>query len=326
MAKSMSKFVFMGDILILVKYEDRFRNLCWLGVICCIVMISSPIITLAFYAAAEEVTSANLETSEDVTNKFPAETIPEKPLPVCYLDDIEANIPIGNKPVYDKLLVTERKAQGLSTVLPAVEPYYGEKVVYLTFDDGPDPVNTPQVLEILHDQGIKGTFFIVGSQMEKNPELIQRIYDEGHALGNHTYNHVYRELYKTPATYLRQLQHNDALFQKYLGVRPLISRAPGGTAGSLTKNFWEKLRNEGYIDIGWNVSSGDASRATARDILANITEQINSKKYLWSHVILLMHDGCGHSETVKALPEIISFFKVNGFEFRVINLETPQAW
>jgi peptidoglycan/xylan/chitin deacetylase (PgdA/CDA1 family) len=211
--------------------------------------------------------------------------------------------PLDNRPVYDRYTVAERRNKGIPTRLPATTPYYGEKVVYLTFDDGPDFENTPAVLTILKASNIKATFFVVGSEAEKMPDLLRQIFLQGHAIGNHTYNHIYRELYRSPSSYTEQLHRTDEIIKNIIGVRPHISRAPGGSAGSFTKRYWEALHTEGYMEVGWNVSSADASNAKADQLVDNIVYQMDNN-YLWSHAIVLMHDGRGHAETVKALPEI----------------------
>jgi peptidoglycan/xylan/chitin deacetylase (PgdA/CDA1 family) len=229
-------------------------------------------------------------------------------------------------PVYDTLTVDQRRAENLPTALPAALPYYGSRTVYLTFDDGPDPDVTPAILAILSQAGVRATFFVVGSQAEKSPATLRQIHAAGHAIGNHTYDHVYRDLYRSPAAYTAQLRRTDDIIMKTLGVRPRISRAPGGTAGSFNAEYWAALTGDGYREIGWNVNSGDASRARAAQITANIVRQMDSQKFLWSHAIVLMHDGRGHEETVRALPAIIKYFKDRGFEFKVANLETPPAW
>ncbi|MBP2656792.1 MAG: polysaccharide deacetylase family sporulation protein PdaB [Firmicutes bacterium] len=162
-------------------------------------------------------------------------------------------------------------------------------------------------------------------QIEKHPDILRQIYQEGHAIGNHSYNHVYRELYQSPNTYFSQLRRTDEIIKNILGVRPRISRAPGGSAGSFTKEYWDNLKKLGYTEVGWNISSGDASSAKAGQLVDNIAAQMDNKN-LWSHATLLMHDGRGHAETVKALPAIIKFYKDRQFEFRVVNFETPSPW
>lgn len=217
-------------------------------------------------------------------------------------------------------------SQTENTTLPPQgegQPYYAEKVVYLTFDDGPDPTVTPVVLQTLKQYGVPATFFVVGSQVENSPELLRQIHAAGHAIGNHSYNHRYKELYSSTAAYTAQFKQCDALISAILGIKPVISRAPGGTAGSFTSEFWAGLQQK---DVGWNISSGDASSAKAVQIAGNVIAQAQKNKFLWSHAIVLMHDGKGHAETAAALPAIIEFFQKEGFEFRTVDRSTPPAW
>ncbi|SFL39972.1 polysaccharide deacetylase family protein [Pelosinus propionicus] len=297
----------------MLKNYGLLSIICLILLIALIFLISSP---LSFAVP-------NLkETPSISTTTKPSEKGPD----VYYFTEKSNSVPTNDKSEYDILTVQERKERQLTTNLTPVEPYYGNKTIYLTFDDGPDPQNTPLILAILQESNIKATFFLVGTEVSKYPELVKQIYAAGHAIGNHTYNHIYRELYQSPAAYIEQLQHNDELLKNILNVRPRISRAPGGTAGHFTAEYWKRLKNEGYIEVGWNISSGDASNAKADALLQNIISQTNKNTFLWSHAILLMHDGRGHSETVKALPSIINFYKEQGFEFRVINTATPPAW
>ncbi|MDF2636201.1 MAG: polysaccharide deacetylase [Pelosinus sp.] len=245
---------------------------------------------------------------------------------VYYLTETNNVVQTNDKPEYDVFTNQERRERNFPTALTVIEPYLGDKIIYLTFDDGPDPENTPLILTILKENNVKATFFVVGTEVSKYPEIVQQIFTAGHAIGNHTYNHVYRQLYQSSTTYINQLQHNDEIIKGIINVRPRISRAPGGTAGHFTTEYWKALKVQGYIEVGWNISSGDASSAKADTILKNIVNQTNNNTFLWSHAILLMHDGKGHSETVKALPSIIQFYKEQGFEFRVINATTPPAW
>lgn len=201
-----------------------------------------------------------------------------------------------------------------------------EKVVYLTFDDGPDPEITPRILQILQQHGVSATFFVVGTQIEAHPEILRQIHTAGHAIGNHSYNHRYNELYRSPAAYLAQLERCNALIAAITGVTPRISRAPGGTTGSFTADFWSSLEQYGCKDIGWNICSGDASAAKATQITGNVIAQAEKNKFLWRNAIVLMHDGKGHAETAAALPAIIEYFQKEGFEFRSADSSTPAAW
>lgn len=231
----------------------------------------------------------------------------------------------ATKALYDSRLLSERRQAGLPLALPPAAPYKANRVVYLTFDDGPEPQNTPAILDLLQQEQVKATFFLVGTQIEKHPAVVQRIFAEGHAIGNHTYDHVYRNLYQSAATYLAQLEHTDGLLKNIIGYRPRISRAPGGSAGSFDQHYWTRLKEDGYIEVGWNVSSGDASAAKATAIAQNVLTQLK-QPFLQSHAIVLMHDGPGHQETVRALPGIIRALKAQNYEFRVVNAHTPAAW
>ena len=280
--------------------------------ICFLVLVSAPLITLA-------IPTAQIVPTPEPQSKVPPST------PQDSKTDVMETM-ASNKPEYDEFTFSQRQERNLPTLLPASEPYYGDKVIYLTFDDGPDPQNTPIILDILKENNVKATFFVLGTEVNKYPELLKRAYDEGHAIGNHSYNHIYKELYQSEHTYAEQLHLNDDIIKSVINVRPHISRAPGGSAGSFTKAYWDLLKEQGYIEVGWNISSGDASSANAEQILNNITAQTQKNDFLWSHAILLMHDGRNHAETAKALPNIIKFYKEMGFEFQIINSKTPSAW
>ncbi|MBU2700347.1 peptidoglycan/xylan/chitin deacetylase (PgdA/CDA1 family) [Sporomusaceae bacterium BoRhaA] len=296
--------------------HSAFKELCRLTLFFFLLFCTAPLGTFAYYS----ITTNNIESTTEKNAESPPNYAP-----AYLIMDYTNNWLMTDKPVYDPLLVSERKNQKLPTTLPPLTPYYGQKTVYLTFDDGPDPENTPIVLALLNEYQIHATFFLVGSQAEKYPDLIKQIFTAGHAIGNHSYNHNYKDLYRSPQTYLAQLHHTDEIIKQAIGVRPHISRAPGGSAGTFNKAYWNSLEQEGYCDVGWNISSGDASRGTAPQLVANIAEQIQNKA-LWSHATVLMHDGTGHGETVKALRQIIELFKSQGFEFRVVNFSTPSAW
>jgi len=302
----------------MAKKNSLFNTLCTLCVTFLILLASAPLITLAI-PTTQLIPISSITSTSDAT---------EKEISPAIFTETHVDLPANtnNQPEYDIFTYSERQERSLPTVLPIIEPYYSTKVIYLTFDDGPSPENTLIVLDILKENNIKATFFVLGTEIEKYPTILKRIYDEGHAIGNHSYNHIYRQLYQSVNTYIEQLHHTDELMRGILNVRSHISRAPGGSAGSFTKAYWDILQKQGYIEVGWNISSGDASNANADQILNNIIDQTEKNKFLWSHAILLMHDGRGHAETVKALPHIIKFYKEHGFDFRIINSKTPSAW
>lgn len=191
------------------------------------------------------------------------------------------------------------------------------KTVYLTFDDGPSP-HTDQVLEILREEEVPATFFVLGQQAKRYPEVIRRIVDGGHALGNHTYNHDYDELYASFGQFWKQIKDTEEVLREITGTRTPLVRAPGGTYGHFDKTYFHLLEQGGYQVFDWNVDSGDSKRkgVPASEIIANVK---NTK--LQDQVIVLMHDGGGHEQTVRALPEIIHYYKKLGYEFRTLSAE-----
>jgi peptidoglycan-N-acetylglucosamine deacetylase len=193
--------------------------------------------------------------------------------------------------------------------------------VYLSFDDGPS-IHTPQVLDILQAEEAKATFFVLGEQAEKHPEWTRRIVAEGHAIGNHSYNHVYEELYSSFDSFWKQVTHTDEIIQKLTGTKSTLLRAPGGTYANFDPFYFYYLQGAGFHIFDWNVDSGDARRkgVEADEIIRHIHE---SK--LQHEVHVLMHDGAGHEETVKALPDIIRYYKEKGYQFDVLSPEVKPV-
>ncbi|WP_337035648.1 polysaccharide deacetylase [Paenibacillus illinoisensis] len=193
-----------------------------------------------------------------------------------------------------------------------------EKVVYLSFDDGPGK-HTREVLDILREEQVKATFFVLGEQAERYPELIQAAVEEGHALGNHTYNHHYDELYRDFKSFWKQVKQTEDIVNRITGFRPNLVRAPGGTYGHFDQNYFDLLELGGYTVMDWNVDSGDSKRkgVPAKEILRNSTKVPAGT----GSVILLMHDGGAHAETVKALPGIIKYYRDQGYRFDTMKAE-----
>lgn len=92
-------------------------------------------------------------------------------------------------------------------------------------------------------------------QVKLYPQLIKNIFDAGHAIGIHSYNHDYKVLYASPNNYLSQMLETENLIHSIIGVRPLISRAPGGACSFFTKKYWQILKDYGYLNFDWNISS-----------------------------------------------------------------------
>ncbi|MFE6077337.1 polysaccharide deacetylase family protein [Paenibacillus sp. NPDC057886] len=187
-----------------------------------------------------------------------------------------------------------------------------DKVVYLSFDDGPGN-HTREVLDILRKEQVLATFFVLGEQAERYPEMIRAVVEDGHALGNHTFNHNYEQLYSDFKVFWKQIKQTEAVVERITGFRPNLVRAPGGTYGHFDQSYFDLMKLGGYTVMDWNVDSGDSKRkgVPAKEILRNATKVPAGAR----SVIVLMHDGGAHAETVKALPGIIKYYHDQGFRF-----------
>lgn len=240
---------------------------------------------------------------EQKTEAPPSHPVPEKSPP---------NTPIH--PYYG-LDGTPPSAPGLamSTRVFDDEP---EKIAYLTFDDGPFPETTPRILKILQDEGVKATFFVLGRQAERYPDLLKAEFEQGQGIGNHSYSHDYGSVYRSKEAFLAEIKHADEVIHKTIGVFPGIVRAPGGTQGHFHVSYYNMLDEADYLVYDWNVSSGDAAAplVPADQLIKNIKTQVPGKP----RVIILMHDSGTKTTTIDALPLIINFLKQQGYSFGII--------
>lgn len=226
----------------------------------------------------------------------------------------------GKKYSYDALKICEKLKNGDYS-------NNGEKIVFLTFDDGTSTTVTPQVLQILDKYNVKATFFLVGKNIEDGgneaKELVKKEFNSGHAIGNHSYSHNYNILYPDRHLNLDSFKSdydkNSELLKSILGddFSTRVLRCPGGYMS------WKGMGElDGYLNdnnmtyIDWNALSGDAEgkKKNADELAQHAIETSKDKEI----VVLLMHDTYGKEETVKSLPKIIEYFKNNGFEFKTL--------
>lgn len=258
--------------------------------------------------------------SVSVKNKLTAATMQDLPSAVEPLASASPEVHSSSSAA---LTVTQlpqangaKKISKVSTTSSAITAAKkSKKTVYITFDDGPSD-NTFNVLEILHQEGVKATFFVLGNQAKSHPELIDSIWEQGHAIGNHTYNHNYHDLYSGFTEFWNQIKQTEEIIQGITGVRPQLIRAPGGTYDHFDNTYFNLLKQAGYKVMDWTVDSGDSKRkgVPASEILKESTMDMKS-----SQVILLLHDGGGHQESVKALPDIIARYKAAGYDFGLLD-------
>ncbi|WP_368668779.1 polysaccharide deacetylase family protein [Sporosarcina sp. 6E9] len=186
-----------------------------------------------------------------------------------------------------------------------------EKVVYLTFDDGPSLL-TDQFLDVLDEHGVKATFFMQGSNLKKEhlQDSVKRATKEGHYIGGHSMTHEFNTLYKE-YQFVPEMNETLALIHEITGTNPNLVRPPYGSAPGLKS---EQIRNQ-IVDAGmyvwdWTIDSSDWA---LKDNPAQITENIKKGTNADTEVVL-MHE---KPQTLAALPEIIKFYKKQGYKFVV---------
>ncbi|WP_041565533.1 polysaccharide deacetylase family protein [Nostoc punctiforme] len=183
-----------------------------------------------------------------------------------------------------------------------------QKVIALTFDDGPWPESTAQVLDILKQNQIKGTFFVIGQNVKNYPGLLKREIAEGHVIGNHTWHHWYQFLNPQAAAY--EIDHTADQIYQVTGIKTNLFRPPGGIMHNGVADY---AKNSKYAIILWSSDSVDYSRPAVPKLINNVFRRAKPGG------IVLMHDGGGNrSKTVQALPEIIANFRKQGYSFVTI--------
>ena len=178
------------------------------------------------------------------------------------------------------------------------------KVVYLTFDDGPIPECTPKLLDILKLYGVKATFFMVAENAERYPELLARVRNEGHVVGNHTYHHMRGCKYDTQ-TYVRDALRGAEVLQTTLFRPP---------HGRMRNNQKKALINHGYTIYLWDVLTHDYNPHYSVDKMLAVV-----KRYTRNGSILVMHDSLKSKDRMlEALPQIIEWLQSNGYKTGVL--------
>lgn len=213
-----------------------------------------------------------------------------------------------------ELLIT---SEDVSRSEPVAEDKKDEKIktAYLTFDDGPSNTVTPEILDILNKYDIKGTFFVLGSMAEKSPDILKRIQEEGHSIGNHSYSHKYDYLYRNMDNFLGEINKTNSVLSNILGedFKTSLFRFPGGSFEDYKQVYKNKAQNLGYKVYNWNSLNGDSESkgASVERLIARLKETTRGQKEL----VVLMHDTYGKETTAKALPSIIEYLQGQGYSF-----------
>jgi peptidoglycan/xylan/chitin deacetylase (PgdA/CDA1 family) len=219
---------------------------------------------------------------------------------------------------HEKKLIEEEKARLEKEKRDKLEANKNKKIVYLTFDDGPSDKITPQILDILKEYDVKATFFVIGNLAEIYPNLIKRIHEEGHGIGNHSYSHQYKHIYSSTINFLSELKTTEKVLKNILGeeYETKIIRFPGGSFGKKKAAFRKAAVDNGYSYYDWNSLNGDAE---GHNISKNrLVDRFKSTSKGKKQLIVLMHDINTKKTTVEALPEIIEYLQQNDYEFDIL--------
>lgn len=229
----------------------------------------------------------------------------ETTMPACL---IETGF-LSNEEERGNLVTAEYQEKLAEGIARGIELYFHPKTMYLTFDDGPSEENTNRVLDILKERDIKATFFLVGENVRKHPEVVQRIIEEGHTIGIHCDNHDYKTVYASVDSFVQDFETAHQTLFELTGLDVKIFRFPGGSINDFNvgvrEDIIQEMTNRGYIYFDWNASLEDAVKESApEELIQNGVETTLGR----NRVVMLAHDvvyntGICLGELLDRLPE-----------------------
>lgn len=212
-------------------------------------------------------------------------------------------------------IVTADSSYPLQTKYPDTIMYKAEtaeKIIAFTFDDGPDNVHTPAILDVLKKHHVRATFFLLGPRVEKYPKMVQRMNEEGHVIGNHTYWHP--ELTETGVANMKwEIEKTEQAIHQVLHKKTQLFRAP---YGALNDSLVRALPDLGYRAVGWSIDSEDWKGLSKERIKQQVINNLHPGS------IVLMHSVGDVYGTVEAVDELIPYLKDAGYRFVTI----PEMW
>ncbi|MBR6523597.1 MAG: polysaccharide deacetylase [Clostridia bacterium] len=194
-----------------------------------------------------------------------------------------------------------------------------EKTAYLTFDDGPTH-NTEIILDVLKQYNAKATFFVLGETAERNSDILLRIFNEGHTIGNHSFSHDYDVVYGTREQFINELKMWEEAVGNIIGHENIVKllRFPGGSKDEWKYIYRNIAEEMGYKYVDWTALNGDAdSKPFSKE---RCMEEI--KKYCTDRgdVVILMHDSAKKTITAEMMPEILEYLIAQGYTFKRIEI------
>ena len=278
-------------------------------IVCFIILFGS------FMLSYNKITEPNEDTEYVITETVEEAIVPEeeKVLKTTHVQIARHNAEkIKEKfiPEYNENAQEEIKNLYFST----------EKVAFLTFDDGPSASVTPQILDILKNENVPATFFVVGARVDMYPKITKRIYEEGHYIANHGYTHSYSQIYRSADTIFEEYINCENAVRAALGIedyRMYLFRYPGGASGGKYDNVKSSskslLNSYGVTYTNWNCMTGDAE---GKDTVEEQLEELKTTMEGDDTIVVLMHDASDKQTTIEALPEVIKYLREQGYIFK----------
>lgn len=237
------------------------------------------------------------------------------------LSIIERDILAKNRPAHE-LFYSDNAKQ--NKIVERVSHIYNSdyRRVFLTFDDGPSKSVTIPILDTLKQNNVKATFFVLGSNAERYPEIVKRAYQEGHYIANHSFTHVYSNIYSSPQAVLDEYNRTEIAIKNAIGDQTYNSRVfrfPGGTSGGKYANIKAEavnlLNQNNVAHLDWNALTADAAGLDNVNDMMNYVETTMGNK---NSVVILMHDIGTKKSTYELLPQLIQVLKEKGYVFENI--------
>lgn len=249
----------------------------------------------------------NQPTGQEVMEETP-ETLKEPPSETPSEEQIDIPVEPEEPEHEEEQVVSEEEDEKEEVVV---------RKVYLTFDDGPSE-NTDKILDVLAEYDVKATFFVIGKTKDYYIPMYQRIVEEGHSLGMHSFSHEYTDIYDSVENFRKDLHKIQDYLYDVTGQVINLYRFPGGSSNGYCRtdinDYLTYLRDYNISYFDWNVSSEDASeyKLTKEEIVDNVISRVDK----YETVVVLFHDAAYRDTTVEALPEIIE--KIQAMENTVI--------
>lgn len=275
------------------KYVDRKR------IIFNIIVILLTLITLLFVVYYVIDTTVRVKQSEQFVNQ---------------LMQIKQQELVAKQEKVKNINFTEEAKERVRNIYKSED-----RRAFLTFDDGPSQ-NTGEILKILKENDIKAIFFMLGSQAERMPDMVKKVYEEGHYIANHGYSHIYSNIYKSPEEVLNEYNKCNQIVANAIGKSEFNSylfRFPGGSVGGkyakIKQQAIELLEQNNILYLDWNALTGDSEKTnpTEEYLMSNLQKTVSGK----NSVVILMHDSAAKKITADFLPKVIEYLKNQGYEF-----------